>query len=130
MAILIRSVALGAGIAAYYWLAPQLWHTAPNDPNIGLGLLAFGLVVVAAAAWGLVDGTRRPLGLVVRTWAATALLVSVAGVLALSVGQADESMSVTELLVADASLIPFAFGLIFVPALVGGAIGQAARRPD
>jgi len=128
MAILIRSLALGAGIAAYFIVAPRLSSTPPGDPDIGLGLLAFGLLVVAASGWGFVDGTRRVLREVATTWAGTALVVSVGWLLVLSVGQADESMSATELMRADAGLLPFTFGIVLVPALAAGAIGSTARR--
>jgi len=121
-AVLVRAIVLGVGIGAYTWLAPRLM---PDDDGLGAGLLAFALLVVVAAIWGLVDGMRREFDRVALTWLVTGALVAVGWSLGLAVNGADSSMSTLELMRADVVLLPFTFGLVVVPALVGGAIGQA-----
>ncbi|MGI8645470.1 MAG: hypothetical protein ACR2JD_04010 [Nocardioides sp.] len=116
-AVLVRAIVLGAGIGAYTWLAPRLM---PDDDGLGAGLLAFALIIVLTAIWGLVDGRRRDFNRVAMIW-----LVTVGWSLGLAVNGADSSMTTLELLRADLVLLPFTFGLVAAPALVGGAIGQA-----
>jgi tryptophan-rich sensory protein len=126
--ILVRCVGIGAGLATYAWVAPRVWRTEEGDANIGLGLLAFAVLMIASAAWALVDGTRRPFTAVAVVWLAVAAVISLGWTVTLAIAQADESMSTTDLLVADAGLVPFAFGLVVVPALLAGAVGQAVAN--
>jgi hypothetical protein len=127
-AVLVRCVVLGAGIAVSYWVAT--WWGTEGDANIGLGLLVFALLALASVGWAFVDGTRRTLGAVALIWAAVGCVIAVGWWLALAITAADESMSVAELLAADAGGIAFAFGVIAVPALLGAAVGQArVSRP-
>jgi hypothetical protein len=128
-AILVRCVVIGAGIAVYSIVAPRVWRTEAGDANIGLGLLAFGLLVLACAGWALVDGRRRPFPSVAIVWFPVAAVIALGWALTLAITEADESMSVRDLLVADAGLVPFVFGLVAVPALLAAAIGRA-RRAD
>jgi len=121
-AVLVRAIVLGVGIGAYTWLAPRLM---PDDDGLGAGLLAFALIIVVTAIWGLVDGMRREFNRVALTWLVTGALVAVGWSLGLAVNAADSSMSTLELMRADVVLLPFTFGLVVVPALVSGAIGQA-----
>jgi hypothetical protein len=127
-AILVRCAVLGAGIAASYWVAT--WWGSEGDANIGLGLLVFGLLPLASLGWAFVDGSRRTFGAVAVMWAAVGCVTAVGWWLALAISEADESMSVAELLAADAGGVAFTFGLIAVPALLGAAVGQAGiSRP-
>jgi len=124
-AVLVRAIVLGAGIGVYTWLAPRLM---PDDDGLGAGLLAFALIIliiVVTAVWGLVDGRRREFGRVAVIWLVTGVLVAVGWSIGLAVNGADSSMSIPELMLADVALLPFTFGLVAAPALVGGAIGQA-----
>jgi hypothetical protein len=125
-AALVRSVVLGAALAAYSSL-PWLLVTGKGDASIGFGLLGFALLALASGAWAFADGTRRPVTVVASVWLLVGAAIGVGWVLALAVTQADESMSTADLLVADAGLVPFTIGLVAVPALLGSAVGQGRR---
>ena len=72
MRILVRTSTLAIAWMLFYLVADQV-STSRGDANIGLGLLAFGLLLVGAGIWGVLDGSRRPYPQVAVTW------VSVAG---------------------------------------------------
>ena len=122
---LLRLVAFGVALALYSWVVGS---TSIGDDALGAGLLAFLLLAVAAFAWAVVDGRRRGTATAVLLWAVVAGLLAVGWLVLGSVAGADDSMSATELMTADAGLVPFTFFLLLVPAAVGAAIGGATRR--
>jgi len=132
MTIVIRTVVLVAGIAGYTALLPVLYPDTDGGANIGAGLIAFGLLVVACGGWGLYDGLRRPIGSVLRVWLVVGLLVGAAW--PFLIGLFDGGLDVDlDVVFADLLfLAPFTMGLVCVPALVGAAIGSTvaqARTP-
>ena len=58
MRILVRASTLAIAWMLFYVVADQV-STSKGDANIGLGLLAFGLLLVGAGIWGVVDGSRH-----------------------------------------------------------------------
>ena len=125
LAVLVRLVALGVGLGVYYAALPLLF---PDDA-LGAGLIAFAALVLISFVWSLVDGRARGLGAALVIWVVVAAVFSIGWWIALAVSGADDSMTVVELLKADAFSLFFTGGLIAVPALVGAAIG-GALRPD
>lgn len=121
IAIVVRSVVLGIGIAAYYHVAPAL---LPDDDGLGTGLLAFLIIVVASGCWGLFDCVRREYAPVAVIWLTTSLLVAVGWWVVLAAVEADSSMSMAELLRVDAEGVAFMISLVAVPALCAGGLGQ------
>lgn len=128
MTIAIRTIVLVAAIAGYTALIPVLFPDDGGGANIGAGLIAFGLLVVACAGWGLHDGVRRPIGGVLWAWLVVGLLVGLAWpfLIAFSEGGADLDLGVVaaDLLV----MAPFTMGLVYGPALVGAAVGSVVAE--
>lgn len=92
--------------------------------NIGAGLLAFALIVVAALGWAALD-RRRGLSwpaLLIR-WSVVAVAVGLWSPISLQLGEGGFDGRV---LAADlVSLGPFSAGLVFVPAALGGLVRRA-----
>ena len=122
-AVLVRLAVLGAGLAIYYAAMPILF---PDDA-LGAGLIAFAALIVISFVWSLVDGRARGFGAASVIWAVVAAVFSIGWWIALAVSGADDSMTVVELLRADAFSLFFTGGLIAVPALAGAAIGSVLR---
>lgn len=127
IAVLVRVVATGAGLAAYYALLPTLFPDDGGGANIGAGLIAFGALMLIGFAGSLVDGRIRGVATALIIWAIVAAIISVGWLVALSSSEADSSMSVRDLIINDLATLPFTAGLIFGPALVGAFIGHALR---
>jgi hypothetical protein len=124
MDMLLRSAVLVAGLATYFGIL-RLAGDSANDPNIGAGLLAFLLIVVASGVWGFFDGRRLPLGRVVRVWAVAgvALGLVMLGLIAWNDGEWDGGVIAADVVV----LFPFMVGLVLVPATIGAAVGSSGR---
>jgi hypothetical protein len=121
---LVRSIALLLALGGYYLLLPHLFES-DSGVAIGAGLIAFGAIVVVSAVWGLVDGRRRSFRDLALVWAAVSVVFGLAWAVGLALTGEDSSMSASELFVHDLGLLPFTIGLVVVPAVVGGALGQA-----
>jgi hypothetical protein len=129
LAALVRLVALGAGMAAYYAALPVLFPGS-TDANIGAGLLAFGGIVVASFGWAFADGRRRGASPTVATWAVVAVSFGVLWLLGLASLEADDSMTLVDRLRLDAFLAVFTAGLVLVPAALGAALGDRSRSSE
>jgi len=125
--VLVRLVVLALVVTAYMELVVPLMGD-PGDPNIGAGLIAFGIVIVVSFVWSVVDGRRRGLPSTVACWAIVAVALSLGWVVLLAVAERDGSMSTRDALSASLGLVPFTIGLVLVPSLVGAAIGQSLGR--
>ena len=127
IAALVRVVAIGAALAAYYAALPRLFPDDGGGANIGAGLIAFGALVLISFGWAFVDGAARGISASIIVWAVVAAVVSVGWLVALAVAQADASMGASELMVNDLGSLPFTLGLVLAPASVGAVIGGALR---
>ncbi len=75
--VLLRTAVLAFGLVAYDLGYDEVVTPTPGDADIGKGLLAFLLVIVASMVWAGIDGLRhRPLVWLV-VWAVTALGVGI-----------------------------------------------------
>ena len=125
-AVLVRLAVLGIALTAYTLLVvPRMGDG--GDAAIGAGLLAFAALMVVGFVGALFDSMREGLATGLAWWLVIAAGLAVGWWVALAVPR-DDSMSFTELLVADAPLIPFTFGLIAGPAVVGALVGRATAR--
>lgn len=125
-AVLVRLVVLGVGLAVFYAALPTLFA----DDALGAGLIAFAALILISFVWSLFDGRASGFGAALVIWVVVAAVFSIGWWIALAVSGADDSMTVVELLKADAFSLFFTGGLIAVPALVGAAIGHALRPDD
>lgn len=130
LAALVRTVVIGVGLAAYYAALPTLFPDDGGGANIGAGLIAFGALALISFGWAFIDGRTRGIAPAIVIWAIAAGLFSVGWLVALAIGGADSSMSVTELIVSDLATLPFTLGLVIGPGAVGAAIGGALRPPQ
>jgi hypothetical protein len=114
-----------AGLLAVSWAFVTVYEATVPEPigaDIGEGLLAFALLVAAAAGWAAWDASRRPLPLVAVTWAGTGLLTSAGmGLVVASVGSWDEALA--NLGPVDA----FWTCLVAVPALASAGLVALVR---
>jgi len=127
-AVLVRLAVLGIALTAYTLLVvPRMGDG--GDAAIGAGLMAFAALATAGFVGCLVDAARVGAATAVAWWLLVAAGLAVGWWVALAVPR-DASMSFTELLASDVGQLPFTFGLVAVPALLGAAIGAAtSRRP-
>ena len=125
-AVLVRVAVLGVALTVYTQLVvPRMGDG--GDAAIGAGLLAFAALVLVGF-WGcLVDTLRVGAVPAVAWWVVVAAGLAVGWWVALAIPR-DTSMSFTELLAADVGQLPFTFGLVAGPAVVGAVIGRAASR--
>jgi hypothetical protein len=126
IAVLVRLAVLGVGLGVYYAAMPSLF---PDDA-LGAGLIAFAALILISFVWSLFDGRASGFGADLVIWVVVAVVFSIGWWIALAVSGADDSMTVVELLKADAFSLFFTGGLVAVPALVGAAIGHALRPDD
>ena len=98
-----------------------------GDANIGAGLVVFGVLVGLSFTWALVDGYRERTALVplIARWGIVAVVVPVTITVALWAlsRTAPDWTGSPEMLV----LWMFLAAMSFVPAVVGVALGSAAR---
>lgn len=127
VAVLVRAIAMGAALAAYYAALPLLFPDDGGGANIGAGLIAFGALVLISFGWAFVDGAARGVAPAAIIWAVVAAVLSVGWLVVRAVIEADASMSAPELILHDLFTIPFTAGLVLGPAVVGAAIGHALR---
>ena len=121
--VAIRWVVLGLGFTAYWLAVRYLFSSHKGDANIGIGLLAFGLLFVAAGIGGLRDGLLRPLGESVAVWCCTAVAVGLTAALPFTL---DETGLDLDVLLADiAGIVVIVSILVASPAVTAAAIGSA-----
>ena len=125
-AVLVRLAALGLALTAYTLLAVPAM-SREGDANIGAGLLAFAALALVGLVGGAVDAVRHGAVTAVGWWVAVAVGLALGWWVTLAVPR-DSSMSFGELLAADAGLLPFTFGLVAVPAVVGAVVGRVLAR--
>lgn len=123
MRILIRSSAFIAGWALFF-LVSVAWSSGDGDANIGIGLLAFGLVALAAAVWGWYDGRRLDFGALAVTWGLVGVLMGL--IVPVFTALVDDELDARVLASDIVVLMPFIAGLVAGPALVAGAVGMLA----
>ena len=128
IAIVIRLLAMGAALAAYYAAIPFLFPDDGGGADIGAGLIAFGAVVVISFGWAYVDGRRRGASPTVATWAFVAAAFGLLWLLGLALVEADDSLGLGERLLLDSPMVVFTAGLVFLPAGLGAALGGTAHR--
>ena len=128
VAVLVRLTVIGLAMGAYYLAIPALFPDS-TDANIGAGLIAFGGMALLSLGWAFADGRRRGAPPTVVTWAAVAIAVGVLWLLAMTVLDPDDGISLVQRLRLGASTAVFTAGLVLVPAGVGAAIGGGTRHP-
>ncbi len=127
--ILVRVGAFALALTLFIQVVlPRL--SEPGDANIGAGLLAFLALALTGFLWGMYDGRRIGVVPAVICWAVVAGVFSLGWLVAEAVSDADASRSVMEGLTTDVALVPFTFTLVFIPAVIGAAIGSATRSPQ
>ena len=116
--MLIRAAAIVAVLAVYVVVLDQ----SDSTDALSAGLLAFLILITVAFVWALVDGVRRGLVPALVVWALTS---AVAGLgIPVVIALKNDTGIVEEF--GDGALF---FGLLlFVPALVGLAIGGLVHR--
>ena len=125
-AVLLRLAVLGIALTAYTLLVvPRMGDG--GDAAIGAGLIAFAALATVGLVGGLVDTVRVGAATAVAWWVVVAAGLAVGWWVALAVPR-DDSMTFTELLAADVGQLPFTFGLVAGPAVVGAVIGHATAR--
>ncbi len=125
LAALIRGTVLFALMQAFI----EIWTRAfpTEDADIGAGLMAFALVIGAAAVWGFFDGRQHSVLRLIGTWGGAGAVVTVglAVVLAFEGAGFDSSVLWSDL----ASGLPFFVPMVAVPATIGGLLGRTLRSP-
>lgn len=127
VAALVRVVAVGAALAAYYAALPLLFPDDGGGANIGAGLIAFGALALISFGWAFVDGAARGVAPAAIIWAIVAAALSIGWLVVRAVIEADASMSASDLIRHDLGGVPFTRGLVLVPAVVGAVVGGALR---
>ncbi len=119
------SVALrAAGLVGAYGAVTAVWDATtagPHETDIGGGLVALGVLVLASLAWGARDGRHQDLGRLAVTWVGVGLVAGVlaAGAVLVRGGEPGEVLG------AVAVLVPLLTVVVATPALVGGALTGA-----
>jgi hypothetical protein len=120
VSVVLRSLVLTVVVGALGAVVSR----GDSTDALGAGLLAFALVVVVSGVWGLVDGWRHGFLVTVLVWFVTAVLAGVAITLVLLT-----LSSTTDSLSDELSGGVALFGtLVFLPALVGAALGGLVHR--
>ena len=130
MKILVRTSTLAIAWMLFYLVADQV-STSRGDANIGLGLLAFGLLLVGAGIWGVVDGSRHAFSQVAITWVSVAVFMGL--LVPVFTALTESGFSWRVLLLDMLGTGPFMAALVAGPALLGAAFGTAmgsSRRDD
>lgn len=127
-------LAIGVRVTAFL-LAWTLFTTVtnalamPSDANIGLGLLSFAVLAVAAAVWAALDGRHgTPLDRLLVRWAVVTVAL---GVYVPVFTWLREPGRVLGALASDLIVVsPLIAGVTFGPAAIAGAAGSmtAANR--
>lgn len=123
VAVVVRVLAFAVLHVGYLALLSR----SDTTDALGAGLLFFLIVFVVALVWAAADALRHGFDAMLMRWAATSLLAGLALTLVFIVTTADADLG-SEL---TGSTAFFAF-LVFVPAVIGTAVGgvvHRARRP-
>lgn len=118
------------GMVAIAWVAGQLVILSSGDDsgaNIGAGLISLLVMIAASFAWALLDGRRwRDRRQTLLTWLVVAVLSAVVMVFQMqTIRELDTAVLGHDLI----SMGPFLFGLMAVPAMVGGLAGHQMSPP-
>lgn len=119
---LVRAAGLAAVWIGYLVAAPYLWPETA-DANIGAGLVGFGLVMLVATGWALVDGGRLYVGAAMVTWLVSAIGFAAIESVRFSVleGARGESLPVADMI----GTVIFFGVLVSIVALPATAIGAS-----
>lgn len=119
VAVAVRVAAITVFYAAYLAVLSR----SESTDALGAGLLFFLIVVVIALVWATIDAVRHGFVPAVAVWAVSALLSG----FTLGIGHllTDEAVSLSEVTTGD---LPFFAVLLFVPALLGCALGGLVHR--
>ena len=126
----VRFVVLGVAIASYDAFVSVSELGGGTDPNIGAGLVGFAGLALLSFGWAVIDGRARSSKDTIMLWSLVAAALSIGRWIVRAVVEADASLGVAEILVADLSLTVFFFGLVLMPASVGALVGEASRRGE
>lgn len=123
IAIVVRVVVVGGAGLVTGWLVNAMTAKG-GGANIGAGLISFLVLLLVSLVWGTIDGKRwKSVSPIMLVWFVVALVVAISVVVGIQFHGAglDTSVLRSDLM----SVSPFIFGLVFVPAAIGGSI--AAR---
>ena len=126
----VRIVILGVAIASYGALVSVNERGGGTDANIGAGLVGFAGLALFSFGCAVIDGRARSSKDTIMLWSLVAAALSIGRWIVLAIVEADASLGVAEILVADLSLTVFFFGLVLLPASVGALVGDASRRGE
>lgn len=122
--LLLRLVALCGGWLLYLYVVVPAAFADSEDANIGAGLIAFGLVICAAALWSFVDGMRMPFARLALIWSVVGVALGIVAAVPIA---AEDGFDFASLLTELAGTGPFIAILAIVPALLAGLVGSAVR---
>lgn len=125
---MVRIVVLGVVLALYsYVVASAVGSGGGADADIGAGLVGFAGLVLLSFGWAFVDGRAGRTRHVVVAWNVVAATLAIGWRIVVSVVEADVSLGVAEVFVADLSVVLFLVGLVAVPASLGALAGAGLR---
>lgn len=114
-------------------LVTSVTADASGGADIGSALAAFAVTLLIALVWAGFDARSHGFSGTIKPWLYVAGATAVGWLLALvvqafalfDVGSPGDLLPVT---VSGLSVLPFVFGLVALPALIGAAVGSAGRR--
>jgi hypothetical protein len=96
--------------------------------NIGAGMAEFGLTALLALAWGVADGRSRPVGTLLRVWAAVGGFIALlTAVLVTARAAVEGGVEPSFPFLVLGVLVPIVAITIAGPAMLGGAISGGGR---
>lgn len=116
------------------WGVATVYRAIDGDSTavLGAGLIAFATLLLIAGLWGVLDGRRRPDGVVAHglTWLVAGAVAGVSMVIWMVVmdGAFADGFDATVLLSDLVSVAPLICGLTAVPGFVGSLLGSTRSR--
>ena len=116
------------------WGVATVYRAIDGDSTavLGAGLIAFATLLLIAGLWGVLDGRRRPDGVVAHglTWLVAGAVAGVSMVIWIAVmdGAFADGFDATVLLSDLVSVAPLIYGLTPVPGFVGSLLGSTRSR--
>lgn len=130
--VLIATFVRTAVLVGVNVTAQVLTALSEADLGIGAGIALFAVTMAISVAWGTIDGIRRPFVVAAVPWLPTAVLAAFLSIVCVSVA---ETISFGEPLGSALTnlglyvdLLPFLFGLVLVPAVLGVLLGLLFRH--